>query len=332
MVRYLIKRVLYIILVLFLVSFFIFMLFRTMPVDPVIIHFPLEEQQAMQPDQVAIRIAEIRETMGLDHNHFVQYFYWVSAMFRGDFGISMQTRESVLDHVRSPMINTLVINILNLIIIFAITIPVGVHCAIKRGKFFDNSWLVGSVIGLSIPNFLFGLILIVLLVVLPPWGFFPLMGMASVPNPYDPYTMGWFLDRLRHMALPLLTMVLVGMAGMIRFVRSAMIDALNMDCVRTARAKGLMEKTVVYTHAFRNALVPIVTIMAGFFIGLFGGSMVIEATFNWQGMGQVMITALNMSDVAVLMTMNVFYALIAFTGILLLDIVYVIIDPRIRLS
>jgi len=328
-VKFVIKRVLYIILVLFLVSFFVFMLFRTMPGDPVDIFLPPEVAAGMEPHEVAIMRETIIRDMALDQPHFIQYLFWLAAMFRGEFGTSMETRLPVIDHVRSPITNTLVINIFNMVIIFAITIPVGVYCAIKRGKAFDNISLVVSMIGLSIPGFLFGLILIVFLVVIPPWDIFPMFGMASLMPPPEG-TMAWYLDRLRHMALPLLAMVFMGLAGMIRFIRSAMIDALNMDCIRTARAKGLGEKTVVYVHAFRNALIPIITIMAGFFITLFSGALAIEITFQWQGMGVIMINALNLRDIAVQMTMLVFYAMIAFVVILILDIVYVLIDPRIR--
>jgi peptide/nickel transport system permease protein len=328
-VKYVVKRILYIIVVLFVVSFILFMLFRTMPRDPVEIFLPLEMQMTLLPEELAIRRAEIIETMGLDQPHVIQYFYWLAAIFDGNFGISMETRLPVLEHIRSPMANTIVINILNLIIVFAITIPVGVYCAVKRGKFFDNAALVISMIGLSIPGFLFGLILIVLLAILLPWDIFPMFGMASIMPP-EAGTLAWYADRLRFMALPLLALVLTSLAGLIRYIRSAMIDALNMDCVRTARAKGLKEKTVIYSHAFRNALIPVITVMAGWFVGIFGGSIVIEMTFQWQGMGLTMINALNRADIAVLMLMNVFYALIAFTGILILDIIYVIIDPRIR--
>ena len=329
MIKYLIRRVLYIFIVLFLVSFAIFMLFRTMPGDPIDIYFPPEMAAGMEPEVVAIMKAEIIETMGLDRNNLIQYFYWIAGMMQGNFGASMENRLPVLEHIKAPMANTIVINMINMVLIFLITIPVGVYCAIKRGKLFDSSALVLSVIGLSIPNFVFGLILIIIFALF--LDVFPMFGMASVMPPPSG-TFAWYLDRLHHMALPLATMVLVGMAGMIRFVRSAMIDALNMDCVRTARAKGLGEKTVVYVHAFRNALIPIITVMAGFFIGLFGGSMVIEITFAWQGMGQIMLNALTMRDIGVLMTMNVFYALIGFTGLLVLDIAYVIADPRIRLQ
>jgi peptide/nickel transport system permease protein len=134
------------------------------------------------------------------------------------------------------------------------------------------------------------------------------------------------------MALPLMALFLTSLAGLIRFVRTAMIDALNMDFVRTARAKGLAEKTVIYSHAFRNALIPIITVMTAWFVGIFGGSLVIEQTFAWHGMGHLMISALNSRDMAVLMAMGVFYALIAFVGLLIMDIVYVIADPRIRLE
>jgi len=331
MVKYLIRRVIYIIMVLFMVSFILFMLFRTMPGDPIEIYMPLEMQMGMRPEQLAEMRAEIIETMGLDQPHVVQYFYWLSAMFRGNFGISMETRLPVQDHISGPMANTIVLNLFSMVLVLGITIPMGVYAAIKRGKTYDNTVLVVSMFGISIPGFLFALMLIVFLVIVPPWDIFPMFGMASIMPP-DAGTLAWYLDRLRFMLLPLLTIMLMSLAGMTRFVRSAMIDALNMDCVRTARAKGLAEKTVIYVHAFKNALIPIVTIMAGFFIGIFSGSIIIEVTFQWQGMGLTMLNALNRRDIGVLMTMNVFYALIAFTGILVLDIVYAIIDPRIRFS
>lgn len=310
-----------------MVSFVLFMLFRTMPGDPVDLFLPPEMAAGMDPAVVAVIRAEIRETMALDRNHVVQYFYWLAAMFQGNFGMSMESRMDVIDHVRSPMANTLVINVINMAIVFAVTIPVGIYSAIKRGKMFDNTALVGSMIGLSVPGFLFGLILIIIFAIFLGW--LPMFGMASTMPP-ESGTLAWYLDRLQHMILPLTAIFLTSIAGMIRITRSAMIDALNMDYVRTARAKGLSEKTVIYIHAFRNAFIPIITFFGGFFITIFGGAMVIEATFAWQGMGQIMLNALNLRDISVLMAMNIFYAFIAFTVILLLDIVYVLVDPRIR--
>ena len=329
MAKFIVKRIFYILLVLFMVSFCLFMLFRTMPGDPVDIFLPPEVTSGMDPAQVRIQQAQIREEMGLDRNHVIQYVFWLRAMFQGDFGISMDTRLPVLDHVRAPMTNTIVLNILNIIIVFSVSIPVGIYCAIKRGKLFDNFSLVGSMIGFSMPGFLFALILIFIFAI---WlGVLPMFGMASTfPPPAG--TIAWYVDRLRHIILPLSVIALTSIASMIRFVRSAMLDALSMDCVRTARAKGLSEKTVIYVHAFRNALIPIVTVFGGFFIGIFSGAMAVEIAFQWQGMGQIMLVALNTRDIAVLMAMNIFYAFIAFLVIMILDLVYVLVDPRIRVN
>jgi len=302
-----------------------------MPIDPVDIFFPMEEQMGMRPELVEERRQEIIDTMGLDYHPVIQYFYWLSAVLRGDFGISMESRLPVLTHIRGPMVNTIVMNLISMFIVFLICIPVGVRSAVRRGKFFDNTALVTSMVGISIPPFLLSLILIVFLAVLLPWNIFPMFGMASAMPP-ESGTLAWYLDRLRFMALPLTALVLSSMAGLIRYIRSAMIDALNMDCVRTARSKGLAEKTVVYVHAFRNALIPVITVMGGWFILLFSGSMAIEMTFQWQGMGQIMLNALNNNDVGVQMAMGVFYSLITYIVILMLDIIYVFVDPRIRIE
>ena len=329
MLWFITRRIFYIILVLFFLSFFLFILLRSMPIDPVDIFLPLEMRLAMEPEQVAIVRQAIIDDMGLEHHTVIQYFYWLRATLQGNLGISMESRLEVMDHIRSPITNTMVINLLAMFVVFAITIPAGIYAAVKRGKTFDNAALVASVFGISVPGFLFALLLIVTLVILLPWDIFPMFGMASLDPPPEG-TMDWYMDRLRHMALPLVALVLTGSATMLRIVRSAMIDALHMDCVRTARSKGLREKAVIYSHAFRNALIPIVTIMATFFIGLFGGAIAIEVTFGWQGMGVIMINAINRQDIAVLMSLYLFYAFIAFAVILILDILYVFIDPRIR--
>jgi len=269
----------------------------------------------------------------LDEPIWTQFFAWMREMFTGNFGYTFPGRIPVIDAVRAPMINTVLLNIMVMIIVFAITIPAGIYSAIKRGKAFDNGALFFTTIGFSFPNFLFGLLLIIIFSVLLGW--LPTGGMQ---NPMAPIWIedgtwtrwDWILDRARYMVLPLMTLVLVGMAGLLRFIRSAMIDSLNQDYVRTARSKGLAEKTVIYSHAFRNALVPVVTVMAAFLIGIFSGAMIVERTFNWNGMGDLMLSALSDRDIATLKALSVFYSLVAFVVLLLVDIVYVIIDPRIR--
>ena len=330
MFKYIIKRLFYILLVLMLVTGAMFVLYRTMPGDPVDIHLPPEIAMTMRPEEVEIMRASIIEEFGLDQPLPTQYFLWLGGMMRGEFGMSITTRQPVLDLIRSPMLNTIIINLLNLVLVLFVTIPIGIYCAVKRGKLFDSAALGFSMIGLSIPNFLFGLILMVIFSVF--LGILPISGMRSAMPVGAPGSLPYLMDRLRYMILPLSAMFLTSLAGLIRYVRSAMIDALSMDFVRTARAKGLGEKAVIYSHAFRNALIPIITVMIGFFIGVFSGSVVIEQTFGWHGMGWLMITALNNRDMAVLMTMGVFYTLIAYVGLLIMDIAYTIADPRIRLE
>ena len=330
MFKFILKRLFYILIVLMLVTGALFVLYRTMPGDPVDIFLPPEIAMTMRPEEVIAIRESIIADFGLDRPLAVQYFLWLGGMFRGEFGYSITTRQPVLDVIRGPMLNTVVINIMNLFLVFSVTIPVGIYCAVKRGKIFDHAALSFSMFGLSIPNFIFGLLLMIIFSVF--LGILPISGMRSSMPVGEPGSFPYLMDRLRYMILPLATLFLTSLAGLIRMVRSAMIDALSMDFVRTARAKGLGEKAVIYSHAFRNALIPIITIMTGWFIGIFSGSLVIEQTFGWQGMGWLMLTALTNRDMAVLMAMGVFYALISYVGLLVMEIAYVIADPRIRLE
>ena len=326
MLRFIIRRLFYIVLVLFIVAFFIFWLYRSMPGNPALI-FMQGREMDMTPAEFQEALARLEAELGLDQPLVVQFFIWVGQVLRGELGYSFQTRMSVMDTIRLPMLNTIVLSIVNLVLVFAITVPVGIYAAIKRGKLFDNAALVSSMLGFSAPTFLVGMAFIVIFAV---WlQLLPTGGMASVMAPEFP-SFAWLMDRARFAALPLMTLVFVSTAGLIRFVRSAMVDALHMDFVRTARAKGVKEKAVIYSHAFRNALIPVITIMTGWFIGIFGGSVVVESVFNWMGMGRLMIQSLMFQDLAILKALSVFFSFVSFVGLLLMDITYVIVDPRIR--
>ena len=141
-----------------------------------------------------------------------------------------------------------------------------------------------------------------------------------------------YLDGLKYMALPLFVMVFSSLGGITRYVRAAMIDALRMDYIRTARAKGVKEKVVIYSHAFRNALIPVVTILTGWFLSIFSGSVVIERIFLWNGMGKVMLDSLNQQDFAVVLAFQMFYVLLALAGNLIMDLAYCLVDPRVKLT
>lgn len=325
MAKYLVKRLFYIIFILLILSVLIFVLFRNMPGDPALTMIAGQMDQ-MTPEQFEMAYARARELMGLDEPILAQFFIWLGNMLTGNMGYSATRGLPVLDVVRIPMLNTVIINILNLILVFAITVPLGIVSAIKRGSTTDNSILVGSIVGLSFPVFLFGLLCILIFAII--WQIFPINGMSSPIPPTEFWPMIW--DRLYFMALPLIVLVLSSLAGLIRYVRASMIEALSMDYVRTARSKGLAEKTIIYSHAFKNALIPIITVMTGWFIGIFGGSVIVERLFAWNGMGDVMLTSLSMQDFAVVMSMNMFYILISLVGLLFMDIAYAIADPRIK--
>ncbi len=185
-----------------------------------------------------------------------------------------------------------------------------------------------TIIGYSLPFFVIALLFIFLFAVKIP--IFPISGVQTPALKGTPTRM--FLDKLYHMALPLSVMVFTSLGGLTRYVRATMIEALRMDYIRTARAKGLTEKVVIYSHAFRNALIPFITIMTGWFISIFSGSVVIERTFLWNGMGKVIIDALNQQDFAVSLAMVMFYLILSLIGNLLMDLSYGLADPRVKLS
>ncbi|MFI3206320.1 MAG: ABC transporter permease [Clostridia bacterium] len=327
MVKYILKRLGYLIFVLFLVSIVLFGIFKLVPGDPVAMM--LEGQRlSMKPEAYELLYEQTRESFGLDQPLPVQYFKWLINTVQGDLGYSIQYKKPVIDVLQTPLMNTIQLNILTLILTFAITIPLGIATAVKKYSAFDNSVQVLSVVGYSIPSFIIGLVFIFLFSVLIP--IFPISGSVT---PGSDYTgMQAILDKLWYMALPVIVMTVGSLGGITRYVRGAMIEALQMDYIRTARAKGLKEKTVIYVHAFRNSLVPLVTIMTGWLVSLFGGSVVIESIFNWNGMGELLVTSLRQQDFAVAMAIQIFFVLLVLVGNLVMDLGYCLVDPRVKLD
>jgi len=227
------------------------------------------------------------------------------------------------------MKNTIFINIFATILGLGITIPLGIFCAVKRGSKRDLGVQVGTIIGYSLPTFIIAIVFIWVFAVMLDW--FPVSGMATAGSlNWSPINQFW--DRMYHLALPLIVMTFCSLGGMTRYVRASMIEALSMDCVRTARAKGLREKAVIYSHAWRNALIPIVTLVIGWFLGIFGGSLMIENIFSLNGIGKVYYDALTANDNEVVLALQMFYIIIALLGNLLIDIAYGLVDPRVRVN
>ena len=323
MLRYIIKRLLALIPVLLLVTILLFTILKLMPGDPVRMMLGPD----LKADQYAQAEAAMREKLGLDKSYPEQYFKWIKNTVSGDLGWSTMNNRPVKDAISEPMKNTLILNIFVIILQLSITLPVGIMCAVRRGSRFDRFWQVFSLITYSMPSFFIALCLIFIIAIrmklLPPGGM-PL----TIYGKNTAYYLSW----LRYMVLPVVTLTIISLAGTIRYVRNAMIDALSQDYIRTARSKGLAEKVVIYSHAFRNALVPISTIIIFSIFSLFSGSAITETVFAWNGIGHVLVKALNNRDFMLVSVMNLFFTSMSLVASFAADITYGLVDPRIKLE
>ena len=325
--RYLLKRFIYIIFVFFIISILMFFIYKSMPGDPVDAMLG-SLRTSMRPDAYQELYDRTAERLGVNQPLPVQYFAWISNMLTGNFGYSTQYQRQVIDVIGAPMFNTIMLNLFTMIVVFLVSIFLGIATAVHKNGVFDKGVQVVTIVGYSIPSFIIALLAIFAFAVKIP--IFPISGIRTPGS--EATGIAAALDVAWHMALPVLVMSVSGIGGITRYVRASMIDALRMDYIKTARAKGLREKTVIYVHAFRNALIPIVTITTWWIIGLFGGSVVIESVFLWNGLGKMLIDGLMNRDFSIVLTMQMFYVLLSLAGNVLMDIAYTIVDPRVRLE
>ena len=325
--RYLVKRFVYIVFVFFIISILMFFIYKSMPGDPVTMMLG-ESRNSMKPEAYQALYDRTRQELGLDKPLVIQYLIWIGNMLTGDFGYSTQYKRQVVDVISTPMLNTLMLNALSMLVTFAIAIPLGIATAVRKNSVFDKFVQVITIVGYSLPSFIIALLFIFAFAVKIP--IFPISGVRSAG--FSGSGVELVLDTLWHMALPVIVLSISGIGSITRYVRAEMIDVLRMDYIKTARAKGLKEKTVTYMHAFRNALIPIVTIATAWVVTLFGGSVVIENVFLWPGLGQMLINGLLQRDFSIVLTMQMFYVVLSLTGNVIMDIAYTIVDPRVRLE
>lgn len=343
--KYIAKRIVYMLVVLIILSFLLFLIYNLVPSNraytdaneqiKTMKHLSAEESKAKFDELYK----EYQIKYGTDtNNKLIRYLRWVGVypnargdyigLLQGNFGYSYVERDNVVNIIPAPMKNTVFLNIFATIAALGITIPLGILCAVKKGSRGDKFVSIFTIIGYSLPVFLIAILFI--------WLFcsklhlFPPSGMKTLGVTLT----GWeyFKDRMYYLALPLITMTFCSLGSMTRYVRASMIDSLSLDCIKTARAKGVREKIVIFSHAFRNALIPIVTLVIGWFIGIFSGSLMIEQMFGLNGMGDLMISSLRTSDFDVIMLLQLFYVTIALLGNLIIDIVYGLVDPRVRVN
>lgn len=224
--------------------------------------------------------------------------------------------------------NSFILNVFVYIFAFLISIPIGIITAVKQYSKTDNFWSAFSIIGISMPTFFFGLLLIYFFAV--KMDLFPISGMMTVGSKAT--GLAKVKDTLHHMVLPGTVLIIGSLASLVRYTRTSMLEVINQDYIRTARSKGLEEKVVIYKHAFRNALIPIITIVGFMIPGLFSGAVMLETVFNWPGIGRRLIEAVNLRDYNLMMALNMFFAILTLLGNLLADIGYALVDPRIKVD
>jgi peptide/nickel transport system permease protein len=278
-------------------------------------------------------LEQIRSNFGLDQPLHIRYWKWLTAFFTGDFGYSFAHSRPVLDIILETLPATLILAGSTLVLIFIIGVATGVFQAVRQHKAADRTLSVISLFFYSMPSFWLGLMLMLLLSLKAhEWGLpfaLPPTGMTSVD--YDFLSFGeQVLDRLAHLVLPVLTLTLVMAAGIARYTRGQMLEVIRQDYVRTARAKGLPERTVIVKHALRNSLLPVITLLGLYLPLLFSGSVFVEVIFSWPGMGRVIVDAIFQRDYPLVMATSFIFALVVVLGSLLADVLYAVADPRIR--
>jgi peptide/nickel transport system permease protein len=312
--RYLLGRVLGAVPLLIGVSIVIFAILHLAPGDPLDIY-------AENPAVTREALENIRVSLGLDKPLPEQYVRWFTSFLQGNWGYSIRTNRPAFDEALSRLPATLMLSGAAFLIALLIALPLGVVSAVKRYSATDHVATLFSFLGISMPIFWLALMVQLLFAVELRW--LPSAGMMRVGD-------GSLPDRLRHLILPASVLSLAYIAGWSRYVRSSMIEVLSLDYVRTARAKGLREGRVVTRHALKNAVIPVVTVIALDFAGLFSGAVITETVFAWPGLGRLFIESMNGRDYPVLLGLLMFASLMLIVINLLTDFLYALLDPRVR--
>ncbi|KRG12710.1 ABC transporter permease [Lederbergia galactosidilytica] len=315
---YVLKRFLYLIPTLIGASLLIFFLYSLVPGNFI----------DADPNLTAERKAELYALYGFDQPVLKRYFIWMGNLLQGDLGYSLQFQRPVVEVLGNYLWSSFFVALASLILTWGIALVVGVVSATRQYSLFDSLATVLVFAGMATPSFFLGLILIKFLAV--DLGWFPAGGMITTGSNYT----GWeyVKDVGQHMILPVLVLTMLGIGGLARYFRTNMLEVIRQDFVRTARAKGLKEKTVVYKHALRNALLPAITLFAFELPALFSGAIITEQIFNWPGIGAIYMQAFTVRDYPLLMGFTMFIALLTVISNLLADLLYGVADPRVRLK
>ncbi len=317
--RFVLRRVIQMIPLVIGITIVTFALANLVPGSPI-------SDLALNPDIRPQDLERIRHSLGLDQPLYIRYFQWFSHIARGDLGISLVTYRPVSELILQKLPNTLLLTGAALLISLLFSIPVGVYAATRRNSWFDQVTTVGAVGGIAVPIFWLGLMMIILFSVkFRDWGL-PALPSGGV------HTLGQsgVLDTLKHLLMPAFVLAFVQTAAWTRYIRSQMIEVLRMDYIRTAQSKGLRDNVVIFGHALRNAILPLVTLLALDIPTLFSGAVVTEQIFSWNGVGRLIYDSATKRDYTVVMGTVLMVSILTVVANLLADIAYGILDPRIR--
>ncbi len=318
---YIIRRFLQMLVLLVGISILSFSIMHLAPGNPVDL---MTDRTATPADK-----ARIAALYGFDQPIYVQYWRWVSQVARGNFGRSFQTGQPVLTMIMERLPATLLLNFVAMLIVYLLSIPIGIISAVRQYSWFDHAVTLFAFLGQAMPSFWFALLLIYFVGLRVP--FIQISGMSSYGVSMSTDGL-WavLLDRIRYMILPLAVLGFGSLASVTRYMRASMLEVVTQDYIRTARAKGVAERKVVLKHAFRNALLPIVTLIGFELPILFSGSVVIESIFSWPGIGLLAWRAVLQRDYQVVMAFNLLGATMMVVGVFIADMLYLAVDPRIK--
>jgi peptide/nickel transport system permease protein len=314
---FILRRLLSAIPVLFIITFATFALMQLLPGGPLAAYE--NNPEISQKD-----IERLRHEMGLDRPIPVQYWAWLKNFVQGDWGYSFTTKRPVLVEIWDRLPNTLLLTGISLLAALIIAIPAGIISATRQYSIFDHITTTLAYIGRSMPVFYSGLLLIIIFSIWLRW--LPSGGMQTLGQAFS------LTDSLRHLFLPVLSLSTLIAAKYVRFLRTSMLEVIHLDYIRTAAAKGLSERVIIYKHAFRNAAIPLVTVVAIDLPVLFAGALFTETIYSWPGMGRLFVDAATRFDYSVVMGIVAAIAFLVVMSNLLADVVYAILDPRITYS
>jgi peptide/nickel transport system permease protein len=326
--KFIIKRLIQSVIILFFVAFIIYALIRCLPTSFV---EAMARQKSMQPGSKSYQewLDQLNAMYGLDGGIMSGFFHWLGRAVRLDFGDSWKWTIPVVEKFKDVIWISFIMGAISFFFEVIIAIPLGIISAVKQYSKTDYLISIIALAGISLPTFFFASLL--KLVFSVKLGWFELGGLVG-RNYLQLSAAGQFFDKAHHLVLPIITLVVVSMGGLMRYTRTNMLEVLNADYIRTARAKGLSERKVIYHHAFRNTLIPIVTIVGGSLPGLFSGALITETLYSISGIGFVSYQSMVSGDIPFFMFYTVFLAVLTLLGNLISDILYAVVDPRVRVS